>query len=100
TGTGTFFTPSTEGGSTGACGDFNEDDAEIVALVSNEFYGDSSSKSDWCGKKVEITVDGKSATATITDMCPECKTGDLDMTKAVFQQLGDLETGELDISWK
>lgn len=33
-GTGTWFIPSTEGGSTGACGNYNADDAMIVALVS------------------------------------------------------------------
>ncbi|KAI9494282.1 RlpA-like double-psi beta-barrel-protein domain-containing protein-containing protein, partial [Zychaea mexicana] len=99
-GTGTWFIPSTQGGSAGACGGDNEDDAQIVAL-NQEQYGDTSSKSDWCGKKVEISHNGKSTTATITDACPECVSGDLDLTQAVFKALeSDLDVGELDISWK
>lgn len=35
-GTATWFIPSTEGGSEGACGDYNEDNAKIVALVRTE----------------------------------------------------------------
>ncbi|KAG2225041.1 hypothetical protein INT45_003241 [Circinella minor] len=99
-GTGTWFIPSTEGGSAGACGGDNEDDAQIVALNAEQ-YGDTDSESAWCGKKVEITSNGKTATATITDACPDCVTGDLDLTQAVFKQLNsDLDTGEIDITWK
>ncbi|KAL1935730.1 hypothetical protein VTP01DRAFT_4870 [Rhizomucor pusillus] len=98
-GTGTWFIPSTEGGSEGACEVNNEDDAKIVALNAEQ-YGDSSSKSKWCGKKVKITAGGKSATATITDECPECDYGDLDLTTAVFKELADLDEGVIDITWK
>ncbi|ORY99118.1 RlpA-like double-psi beta-barrel-protein domain-containing protein-containing protein [Syncephalastrum racemosum] len=98
-GTGTWFIPSTEGGSEGACGGNNKDNAPIVAM-NKEQYGDTSSKSQWCGKKLKITSGGKSTTATVTDACPECKKGDLDLTTAVFKKLGDLDKGVLDITWE
>jgi expansin (peptidoglycan-binding protein) len=97
-GSATWFVPSTEGGSTGACGGNEADNAMIVALNSKQ-YGDMSSKSKYCGQQVKITHAGKSVTATVSDACPECAFGDLDLTQKVFAALGSLGTGVLDISW-
>ncbi|CAO3598281.1 unnamed protein product [Absidia cylindrospora] len=98
-GTGTFFNPSTEGGSTGACGDYESDTANIVALNSKQ-YGDMSKISGWCGKKVKISYNGKTTYATINDACPECAYGDLDLTHTVFKSLEkDMDKGVIDIDW-
>ncbi|KAI9301498.1 RlpA-like double-psi beta-barrel-protein domain-containing protein-containing protein [Cunninghamella echinulata] len=98
-GTGTFFNPSTEGGSMGACGEFESDSAQIVALNAPQ-YGSLSSKSDWCGKKIQICYSGKCTTATINDACPECKFGDLDLTHTVFKDLEkNMDVGVIDITW-
>ncbi|KAI7883790.1 hypothetical protein K492DRAFT_109642, partial [Lichtheimia hyalospora FSU 10163] len=94
-GTGTFFSTTDEG----ACETPTNDDDLIVALNSEQ-YGNTDEKSPWCGKKVKITVGKKTAEATISDACPECKFGDLDMTATLFKKLGDLDTGELDIKWQ
>jgi expansin (peptidoglycan-binding protein) len=82
----------------GACGEYEADDADIVALNAPQ-YGSLSSVSDWCGKKIKITHDGKSVTATINDACPECGSGSLDLTPTLFSKLGDQDTGVLDITW-
>lgn len=98
-GTGTFFNPSTEGGSMGACGDHESDSAHIVALNSKQ-YGDMGKKSGWCGKKVKISYNGKTTYATINDACPECAYGDLDLTHTVFKALeDDMDKGVIDIDW-
>ncbi|KAI8880886.1 hypothetical protein K501DRAFT_190384 [Backusella circina FSU 941] len=97
-GDATWFTPSINGGSMGACGDYEADDAAIVALNAPQ-YGSLSSKSSWCGKKIKITHNGKSVTATINDACPECGYGSLDLTPTLFSQLGSQDTGVLDITW-
>ncbi|CAM0138909.1 unnamed protein product [Umbelopsis sp. WA50703] len=97
-GIATWFNPATQGGSTGACGPQEGDDSLIVALNAPQ-YGNMDAKSSWCGKKVKITHNGKTVTATINDACPECKYGSLDLTPAVFDKLGNPETGELDITW-
>jgi expansin (peptidoglycan-binding protein) len=71
-GTGTFFHPATEGGSTGACGPDEGDNSDIVALNAPQ-YGDMGSKSKWCGKKITIKGPAGTATAKVNDACPECK---------------------------
>jgi expansin (peptidoglycan-binding protein) len=98
TGIATWFNPATQGGSTGACGPQEGDDSMIVALNAPQ-YGNMDKKSSWCGKKVAITYKGKTVQATINDACPECASGSLDLTPAVFNQLGDPNIGELDIKW-
>ncbi|KAG0167789.1 hypothetical protein DFQ28_002890 [Apophysomyces sp. BC1034] len=98
-GTGTWFIPSKEGGSQGACGPSEADDAPIVAMNAPQ-YGSTSSKSKWCGKKIRITSGGKSVTATVNDACPGCKFGDLDLTPVLFKKLADLNKGVIDIKWQ
>ncbi|KAI9020747.1 RlpA-like double-psi beta-barrel-protein domain-containing protein-containing protein [Phycomyces nitens] len=97
-GKATWFVPSKEGGSQGACGPNEADDAHIVAL-NHPQYGSLSGKSSWCGKKILITYGKKSVTATINDACPECAHGDLDLTPVLFAKLGNLNTGILKIKW-
>ncbi|KAI8070449.1 RlpA-like double-psi beta-barrel-protein domain-containing protein-containing protein [Gongronella butleri] len=98
-GTGTWFVPSTEGGSQGACGSHEADNAQVVALNSAQ-YGNTSKKSSWCGKTVTITYKGKTTDAVINDACPTCSYGDLDLTKTVFKDLeSDFGVGELAIKW-
>lgn len=99
-GTATWFTPATEGGSTGACGDKEGNNSLIVALNAKQ-YGSLNSVSSWCGKKITITGPSGTATATVNDACPNCKYGDLDLTPALFKKVvGDMNTGVGDITWK
>ena len=39
-----------------------------------------------CGKSITITSGGKSVQATITDRCPGCAQGGLDLTPSLFEQ--------------
>lgn len=99
-GTATWFTPATEGGSTGACGPEEDDDSLIVALNAPQ-YGDMSEKSSWCGKKISITGPAGTATATVNDACPECESGDLDLTPVLFKKIvGDMDKGVGKITWQ
>ncbi|KAI7868889.1 RlpA-like double-psi beta-barrel-protein domain-containing protein-containing protein [Spinellus fusiger] len=97
-GRATWFIPSTQGGSWGACGGFEADNAYIVALNAPQ-YGNLGAKSGYCGKKIIITSGKKSVTAVINDACPECPWGALDLTVPVFKALGNLDTGIIPISW-
>ncbi|SAM01883.1 hypothetical protein [Absidia glauca] len=98
-GTGTWFLPATEGGSTGACGPKEGNNSPIVALNSPQ-YGNMSKKSSWCGKKIRITGPKGSVVATVNDACPECKHGDLDLTPVLFKKvIGDMDIGVGKISW-
>lgn len=99
-GTATWFKPATEGGSTGACGDSENNNSLIVALNADQ-YGDMNSVSSWCGKKISITGPAGTASAIVNDACPECSHGDLDLTPALFEKIvGDMDIGVGDITWK
>ncbi|KAF7732866.1 hypothetical protein EC973_000142 [Apophysomyces ossiformis] len=100
TGRATFFHPATEGGAQGSCGPFANDNSLIVALNRPQ-YGDEDSKSKWCGKKVRVTGAEGSMVVTITDVCPNCKHGDLDLTPRVFREVvGPFKQGVGKISWQ
>ncbi|KAI9362591.1 RlpA-like double-psi beta-barrel-protein domain-containing protein-containing protein [Pilaira anomala] len=98
-GKATFFNPEKEGGAQGACGPWADVNSQIVALNGDQ-YGDMSQKSEWCGKKVKICYEDKCTIATVTDACPTCDHGCLDLTPAVWGQLeSDYNKGIIPISW-
>ncbi|MBW0540924.1 hypothetical protein O181_080639 [Austropuccinia psidii MF-1] len=90
-GKATWFTPDT-----GACGDTNSESDYIVAMNYKQ-YG----QGEPCHKHVKIQnkSNGKTITAKVTDECPSCGYGSLDLSPSVFKSLGDLNTGVLPISW-
>ncbi|KAI8889271.1 hypothetical protein K501DRAFT_329346 [Backusella circina FSU 941] len=94
----TFFHPKTEGGAQGSCGPIQDDESQIVALNADQ-YGDMNRKSDMCGKKVKIFYKDKTTCATITDACPGCSDGSLDLTPSVFEELDQLKVGVLKAHW-
>ncbi|KAJ1917633.1 hypothetical protein H4219_003095 [Mycoemilia scoparia] len=100
-GQGTFFTPDND-----ACTGKTSSEDDFIAAMHNEEGNDV--KPPWCGRKACITYDGKdeggrpgNVTVTLTDICPECKEGSLDLTPAAFKKLtGDLDIGRVEISWQ
>lgn len=38
-------------------------------------------------------------TVRIVDLCPECASGDLDLSPDAFEQIAELQLGRVDISW-
>ncbi|KAL4252610.1 RlpA-like domain superfamily protein [Abortiporus biennis] len=80
----------------GACGKTNVDTDAIVAIPAS-VYSDGSH----CDKIVSIknNANGKTTTATVRDKCPSCSAEDLDMSPAVFSDIGDLDSGVTDVSW-
>ncbi|KAJ7135108.1 hypothetical protein C8R46DRAFT_1235207 [Mycena filopes] len=47
-----------------------------------------------------VTLGGKSVQVQIVDRCPECKEGDIDMTKTAFSALADWHEGRVTVTWK
>lgn len=90
-GKATWFIPDT-----GACGDVNSNDDYIVAMNYVQ-YGSGAP----CHKVVEITnkSNNKVVKAKVTDECPSCAYGSLDLSPVTFKALGDLDTGVLPITW-
>ncbi|KAG7099254.1 hypothetical protein E1B28_001117 [Marasmius oreades] len=66
----------------GACGGYNGDDDRIVALNEHQWDGGAH-----CGQKITIEIGGKTAEATITDLCPfdSCPYGALDFSSGLFK---------------
>jgi len=81
----------------------NSDFTVAIAQPGWNSAGNLNAPGQYCGRKITITANGKSAVATIQDACPStsnCKSAcDLDMSPSLFQQFGGLGIGILDISW-
>ncbi|KAG2154879.1 RlpA-like double-psi beta-barrel-protein domain-containing protein-containing protein, partial [Suillus clintonianus] len=78
----------------GACGTFNNPGDFIVALNSCEFDGGSH-----CFQTITLTVNGMSTQAQITDECPGCPCGGLDLSQGLFEFFAPTSVGELSGSW-
>jgi hypothetical protein len=65
-GLATFFAPIDPQAADACGGHFNES-ANIVALNVAQFG--NSAVSRWCGKKVKVSIGGKTITATVEDRC-------------------------------
>jgi expansin (peptidoglycan-binding protein) len=85
----------------GACGIVHQDSDYVVAL-DYRTYGNTSQRSQYCGRKVAITSDtGKTLTATVADACPTCDmAGSLDLSEGLFAAFHDLGVGLFDITWR
>jgi hypothetical protein len=81
----------------GACGENNVDSDYIVALNSAQ-YG-SGYPGPECFKQIQISANGKTATATIMDQCPSCAYGDLDLSPSLFNHFASPDDGVFQMTW-
>ncbi|KAA1245653.1 expansin EXLX1 family cellulose-binding protein [Aquimarina sp. RZ0] len=95
TGEGTYY-GGVAGGTFGNCslpvvtGDF-------LHCALNNFDYDGSTA---CGACIEVTGARGSVTLKVVDRCPECASGDVDMTQEAFAMIADVIDGRVPISWK
>ncbi|KAF2997324.1 hypothetical protein E8E13_002572 [Curvularia kusanoi] len=92
-------------GALGACGKPIYPTDMVVAL-SKDAWGVSTydtmtgaSTNKWCGQKIKIEYNGKSAEATVMDMCPGCKGHDIDLSDAAWAAIGMTEYTRVQGSW-
>ncbi|KAI1392433.1 RlpA-like double-psi beta-barrel-protein domain-containing protein-containing protein [Hypoxylon trugodes] len=91
----TYYTPGL-----GACGKWNSESDHIVALAPAQYgYDANPNKAKVCGRKINIHYGDKTATATVTDKCPECASGSIDVSPAVFKELASLDAGRVQVTW-
>ncbi|KAF0686376.1 Aste57867_21820 [Aphanomyces stellatus] len=99
----TYGGPQGVDASTGNCG-------PMAALPSATMYHVAMNDPQYntglnCGRCVSIQCtdprckSNKVMMAQVTDRCPECKSGDLDMTLPLFQELTGYQTDKYAISW-
>jgi len=70
-------------------------DMDVAALNSPDWSGSS-----LCGACAEVTGPNGSVTIRIVDLCPECKTGDLDLSPEAFGKIATMSAGRVAITWK
>jgi len=52
-----------------------------------------------CGTCVDVTGPKGTVTVRIVDLCPGCKSGDLDLSEQAFTMIADKAAGRVKISW-
>ncbi|TQN69310.1 Allergen Asp f 7-like protein [Colletotrichum shisoi] len=86
----------------GACGedDSGKDQTENIVAISHLVMGAQSNGNPYCGRKVKISVNGKTTTATVRDKCMGCKAEDIDVSEKCFLEMFDsLGVGRQTVEW-
>jgi expansin (peptidoglycan-binding protein) len=79
----------------GAClFDPSPDALDVAALNAEDWDG-----SAWCGACADVSGPSGSVRVRIVDLCPECKSGDLDLSPQAFEQIAERQLGRVEISW-
>ncbi|KAK7043643.1 hypothetical protein VNI00_008254 [Paramarasmius palmivorus] len=78
----------------GACGKTNSNSDWIVALNAEQWNGGSN-----CWKMITINYGGKTAVAQITDLCPSCSYGALDLSRGLFDHFANEDLGVIYGQW-
>ncbi|KAJ2956943.1 hypothetical protein NQZ79_g7294 [Umbelopsis isabellina] len=99
-GDGTYFNPGL-----GSCGVTNDDEDMIAALNAPQMgsYPNPNNNPN-CGKYAMVhgpkgSVRVKNFYPAVTDTCPPCLKGSLDLSPAAFAKIADLAQGRVHITW-
>ncbi|MFD9700324.1 expansin EXLX1 family cellulose-binding protein [Lentzea sp. NPDC059081] len=90
TGIATFY--DSDGG--GACM-YDPGPDPLTTAINATDYGGSAA----CGAFLLVKASGKSITVRVTNLCPECRPGQLDLSAEAFAQLAAPVQGEIPVSW-
>ena len=91
TGEGTFYGATGQGN----CSyDASPDNLMIAAMNHSDYAGSAA-----CGEFVAVTGPKGKVTVRITDQCPECQPGDIDLSEQAFAKIADPVAGRVPISW-
>ncbi len=83
-----------DGDGRGACS-YDSGDSDFAAINAEQWAASAA-----CGTCIEITAPkGKTVVRTV-DLCPECKRGHLDLSRAAFNKLADLSLGRVNVTWQ
>jgi expansin (peptidoglycan-binding protein) len=69
-------------------------DMNVAALNAPDY-----SSAAWCGACADVTGPNGSVRVRIVDECPECPSGNLDLSPQAFQQIAELAQGRVSITW-
>jgi len=84
---------------TGSCGFAQASPSDYVVAVAignlDSGYSGNPNNNPLCGKAITITCNGVTATGKVYDTCPDCATGNLDLSTGFFNLFGSESTGRL-----
>ncbi|KAF8968395.1 hypothetical protein BDZ97DRAFT_1916231 [Flammula alnicola] len=83
-----------ETGSAGSCGTFHTN-ADFTVAMNVAQMNDG-----LCYKNIKMTYNGKTTVASITDTCPGCPYGGLDLTEGLFQYFAPASVGIIYGDWE
>lgn len=89
-GEGTYY----DADGTGNCS-FDPSGEPVAALNDPDYDGAA-----WCGACAAVDGPDGSVVVRIVDRCPECASGDLDLSMSAFEQIAPLEAGRVPITWR
>ncbi|RYP37537.1 hypothetical protein DL767_002845 [Monosporascus sp. MG133] len=94
----TYYDPE---GAPGACGGRHLGSDKVVSVPLSH-YGNYPNPNNCpsCGKTMRIHRNGKTTTAKVVDKCKGCAGDRIDVTKAVFSDLADLNLGRVQVTWE
>jgi len=92
TGDGTFYGATGEGN----CSFDASPGNLMVAAMNHVDYAAGAA----CGEYVAVTGPKGSVTVRITDQCPECASGDIDLSTQAFATIADPAAGRVGITWQ
>jgi expansin (peptidoglycan-binding protein) len=79
---------------TGACG-FSATPGDLLVAAMNKAQYQKS----LCGQCVHVNGPKGEVTVRIVDLCPGCKSGDLDLSEQAFEAISPLSAGRVKIAW-
>jgi len=88
----TFY--NVETGNAGSCGQYHSNSDFTVAMNVAEM------NPSLCFKQISMTYNGQSTVATISDTCPGCKYGGLDLTEGLFSFFAPMSQGVIIGDWE
>lgn len=80
----------------GACSFAATPDDLLVTAMNAEEYANA----PYCGAYLHVTGPQGAVTVRVVDLCPECRAGHLDLSRAAFAQIADPVDGRVAITWQ
>ncbi|KAI9928418.1 hypothetical protein ASPWEDRAFT_181996 [Aspergillus wentii DTO 134E9] len=98
TGDLTYYDPAL-----GSCG-ISSSSSDHICAVSHKLFdaaskGSNPNENPLCGLKLRLRRNGESVDVKVVDRCVGCKETDLDVSRAVFNQVADLDLGRVVVEW-
>ncbi|KAI9711096.1 MAG: hypothetical protein M1812_007290 [Candelaria pacifica] len=83
----------------GACGFVNDGATEDVVALPYGMMGTQSNGNPFCSRTVTVSLNGKTANATVVDKCMGCEGQSIDLSDHLFGQLGNPAIGRTQAQW-